>query len=172
MNVNKIDENIYEIPQKTLMARVEGKIAKFQMRVPVHIYANEYILEKIKNDRTLDQISNVACLPGIQKHAIVLSDAHQGYGFCIGGVAGTEAYSGMVSPGGVGYDINCGVRFLRTNLHLKDIESSIPNLLDTIFKNIPSGLGSKGKLSISSSELNEVLDNGLNWALDNGYAIE
>ncbi len=172
MNVNKIDENIYEIPQKTLMARVEGKIAKFQMKVPVHIYANDYILEKIKNDRTLDQISNVACLPGIQKHAIVLSDAHQGYGFCIGGVAGTDAYSGMVSPGGVGYDINCGVRILRTNLHLKDIETSIPNLLDTIFKNIPSGLGSKGKLSINSSQLDDVLDNGLNWALDNDYAIK
>ena len=172
MNVIKIDENIYEIPPKTLMARVEGKIGKFQMKVPVHIYANEYILEKIKNDRTLDQISNVACLPGIQKHAIALSDAHQGYGFCIGGVAGTDAESGMISPGGVGYDINCGVRLLRTNLHLKDINSSIPSLLNVIFKNIPSGLGSKGKLNISYSDLDNVLDNGLNWALDNGYAIE
>jgi len=172
MNVKKIDENIYEIPQKTLMARVGGKIAQFQMNVPVHIYANDYILEKIKSDRTLDQISNVACLPGIQKHAIALSDAHQGYGFCIGGVAGTDAYSGMVSPGGVGYDINCGVRLLRTNLHLKDIKSSIPSLLDTIFRKIPSGLGSKGKLNISSAELDNVLDNGLNWALDNDYAIK
>ncbi|MFX0077334.1 MAG: RtcB family protein [Candidatus Hermodarchaeota archaeon] len=172
MNVNKIAENIYEIPQKALMARVEGKIEKFQMKVPVRIYANEYILEKIKHDRTLDQISNVACLPGIQKHAIALSDAHQGYGFCIGGVAGTDAESGMISPGGVGYDINCGVRLLRTNLHLTDVKKSIPNLLETIFKKIPSGLGSKGKLNISYSELDEVLDNGLNWALDNGYAIE
>ncbi len=103
MNIKKIAENIYEIEPKTLMARVEGKIGKFKMKVPVHIYANEYILEKIKNDRTLDQISNVACLPGIQKHAIALSDAHQGYGFCIGGVAGTDATDGMISPGGVGY---------------------------------------------------------------------
>ncbi|KKM69016.1 hypothetical protein LCGC14_1455040 [marine sediment metagenome] len=103
MNIKKIAENIYEIPPKTLMTRIQGNIEKFQMRVPVRIYANNYILEKIKQDRTLDQISNVACLPGIQKHAIALSDAHQGYGFCIGGVAGTDATDGMISPGGVGY---------------------------------------------------------------------
>ncbi len=172
MNVNKIDENIYEIPAKTLMARIKGKIEKFQMIVPVKIYANEYILEKIKQDRTLDQICNVACLPGIQKHAIALSDAHQGYGFCIGGVAGTDAESGMISPGGVGYDINCGVRLVRTNLYLKDIKSVLPNLLNNIFNNIPSGLGSKGKLNISYSDLDKVLNNGVNWALDNNYAIE
>jgi len=172
MNVNKIADNIYEIPPKTLMARVKGNIEKFQMRVPVKIYANDYILEKIKQDRTLDQICNVACLPGIQKHAIVLSDAHQGYGFCIGGVAGTDAETGMISPGGVGYDINCGVRLLRTNLYLKEIKGVLSNLLNTIFTNIPSGLGSKGKLNISYSDLDKVLNNGVNWALDNNYAIE
>ncbi|MFX0006547.1 MAG: RtcB family protein [Promethearchaeota archaeon] len=172
MNVNKIDNNIYEIPPKTLMSRIKGNIEKFQMRVPVKIYANDYILEKIKLDRTLDQICNVACLPGIQKHAIALSDAHQGYGFCIGGVAGTDADTGMISPGGVGYDINCGVRLLRSNLFLNDIKNVLPNLLDRIFTNIPSGLGSKGKLNISYSELDDVLNNGVKWALDNGYAIE
>ena len=172
MNVNKIEENIYEIAPKTLMARIRGKIEKFQMRVPVHIYANDYILEKIRLDRTLDQITNVACLPGIQKHAIALSDAHQGYGFCIGGVAGTDAEDGMISPGGVGYDINCGVRLLRSNLMLNDVRSMLPSLLGTIFKNIPSGLGSKGKLNISYSDLDNVLDDGMNWALDKGYANE
>ncbi len=172
MNVNKIDENIYEIPPKTLMTRIKGNIEKFQMRVPVKIYANNYILEKIRLDRTLDQICNVACLPGIQKHAIALSDAHQGYGFCIGGVAGTDAKDGMISPGGVGYDINCGVRLLRSNLFLKDIKSVLPNLLDSIFENIPSGLGSKGKLNISYSDLDNVLNTGVNWALDNDYALE
>ncbi len=170
MNVNKIDDNIFEIPPKTLMVRIKGNIEKFQMRVPVKIYANDYILEKIRLDRTLDQICNVACLPGIQKHAIALSDAHQGYGFCIGGVAGTDAENGMISPGGVGYDINCGVRLLRTNLFFKDIKVVLPNLLDSIFNNIPSGLGSKGKLNISYSDLDNVLNNGVNWALDNGYA--
>jgi tRNA-splicing ligase RtcB len=170
MNVNKIEDNIYEIPPKTLMTRIQGNIEKFQMRVPVRIYANSYILEKIKGDRTLDQISNVACLPGIQKHAIALSDAHQGYGFCIGGVAGTEAESGMISPGGVGYDINCGVRLLRTNLLLKDVRNLLPELLESIYRNIPSGLGSKGKLNISYADLDKVLNYGVNWALDNGYA--
>ncbi len=103
MSIKKIAEDIYEIPPKTLMVRLQGKIEKFQMKVPVHIYANEYILDRIRQDRTIDQICNVACLPGIRKHAIALSDAHQGYGFCIGGVAGTDATDGMISPGGVGY---------------------------------------------------------------------
>jgi len=172
MNVTKVEENIYEIAPKTLMARIQGNIEKFTMRVPVRIYANDYILGKIKQDRTLDQISNVACLPGIKKHAIALSDAHQGYGFCIGGVAGTDAENGMISPGGVGYDINCGVRLLRTNLHLTDIKSSLPGLLDSIFRNIPSGLGSKGKLNISYSDLDKVLNDGVNWALENDYALD
>ena len=172
MNVNKVDNNIYEISPTTIMTRVGGVIEKFQMKVPVHIYANEYILDKIKVDRTLEQICNVACLPGVQKHAIALSDAHQGYGFCIGGVAGTDAEDGMISPGGVGYDINCGVRLLRTNLFLMDIKKSLPSLLDSIFNNIPSGLGSKGKLNISYSDLDKVLNFGMNWAYENDYAIE
>ncbi|MFX0035258.1 MAG: RtcB family protein [Candidatus Hermodarchaeota archaeon] len=172
MNVNKIADNIYEIQPKTLMTRIKGNIEKFQMRVPVKIYANNYILEQIKLDRTLEQICNVACLPGIQKHAIALSDAHQGYGFCIGGVAGTDAENGMISPGGVGYDINCGVRLLRSNLDLKDVRDVLPNLLNAIFHNIPSGLGSKGKLNISYSDLDKVLNNGVNWAYENDYAIE
>ncbi|MHA1149286.1 MAG: RtcB family protein [Promethearchaeota archaeon] len=172
MNVRKIEENIYEIEPKTLMARVSGNIMKFKMKVPVHIYANDYILERIRQDRTLDQIANVACLPGIQKHAIALSDAHQGYGFCIGGVAGTDAEEGMISPGGVGYDINCGVRLLRSNLEIDEIHKDLPRLLDAIFKNIPSGLGSTGKLNINFSDLDKVLNEGLNWALDNEYASE
>ena len=164
MDVNKIDENIYEIAPK--------KIGNFQMNVPVRIYANDYILNHIKLDRTIDQICNVATLKGIQKHAIALSDAHQGYGFCIGGVAGTDAESGMISPGGVGYDINCGVRLLRTSLNDIDVKSILPDLLNTIYRNIPSGLGSRGKININYSDLDELVDNGLNWSLDNGYAIE
>ncbi|TFF88454.1 MAG: RtcB family protein [Promethearchaeota archaeon] len=164
MNVKKIDENIYEISPHNR--------GKFQMKVPVHIYANEYILDKIKQDRTLDQISNVATLKGIKKHAIALSDAHQGYGFCIGGVAGTDAETGMVSPGGVGYDINCGVRLIRTNLKVEDLEGKLPNLLDTIYRNIPSGLGSEGKINPSYADLDDLVNNGLNWALENGYALE
>ncbi len=172
MNVKKVGEQIYEIPKQTLMVRVGNQIQKFNMLVPAKIYANDYIMERIKQDRTLEQIANVACLPGIQKHAIALSDAHQGYGFCIGGVAGTDAETGMISPGGVGYDINCGVRILRTNFLEKDIISSLPDLLDFIFKNVPSGLGSQGKLRMTLPELDLVLNNGLTWALENGYALE
>jgi tRNA-splicing ligase RtcB len=164
MNMKKIDDNIYEIPAH--------KIGNFEMKVPVKIYANNYILDKIKQDRTLDQISNVATLKGIRKHAIALSDAHQGYGFCIGGVAGTDAESGMVSPGGVGYDINCGVRLLRTNLYENDVRDVIEDLLERIYRNIPSGLGSEGKINISYSDLDNLADNGLKWALENGYATK
>lgn len=164
MNVKRIDENIYEIEPHSK--------GNFKMNVPVHIYANDYILGKIKEDRTLDQITNVATLKGIKKHAIALPDAHQGYGFCIGGVAGTDAETGMVSPGGVGYDINCGVRLLRTNMHVNDVKEKLPSLLDTIFNNIPSGLGSEGKININRNGLNDLLDKGLDWALEKGYAIE
>jgi len=164
MNVEKIADNIYEI--------APHKKKNFQMNVPVHIYANDYIINKIKQDRTLDQISNVATLKGIKKHAIALSDAHQGYGFCIGGVAGTDAKNGMVSPGGVGYDINCGVRLLRTNLYEDEVRDGISDLLERIYRNIPSGLGSEGKINISYSDLDNLTDNGLNWALENGYATE
>ncbi len=172
MNVNKLEENVYEIPAQTLMVRMQNKIEKFKMLVPAKIYANEYIMERIKQDKTLEQIANVACLPGIQKHAIALSDAHQGYGFCIGGVAGTDAETGMISPGGVGYDINCGVRLLCSNLYEKDIITDLPEILDTIFRKVPSGLGSEGKIKMSYSELDSVLNNGLNWALENDYAIK
>jgi tRNA-splicing ligase RtcB len=164
MTLNKIEQNIYEIPPE--------KIGKFQMKVPVHVYANKYILNKIQEDRTLDQIRNVACLKGIKKHAIALSDAHQGYGFCIGGVAATDIENGMISPGGVGYDINCGVRLLRTNLSADDLEPKIRELLDLVFQNIPSGIGSKGKLSLRKNEFNDLLNKGLNWAYDNGYATK
>lgn len=164
MELKKIDKNIYEIEPHNL--------GKFSMNVPARIYANDYILGKIKDDRTLDQISNVTTLKGIQKYAIALPDAHQGYGFCIGGVAGTDIDEGMISPGGVGYDINCGVRLLRTNMMKKDIEGHLKKLLNKIYRNIPSGLGSKGKININHSELNSLLDNGLNWALDKDYATE
>jgi len=172
MNVNKIGENIYEITPKTLMARVFGKIESFQMKVPVHIYANEEILSRIQEDRTLEQISNVACLEGVEKHVIALSDAHQGYGFCIGAVAGTEAEHGMISPGGVGYDINCGVRLLSTNFRHNSIQKKLPTLLNHIFNRIPSGLGSKGRLKIDYNQLDNVLDYGVEWALENGFAKE
>ncbi|TXT58271.1 MAG: tRNA-splicing ligase RtcB [Promethearchaeota archaeon] len=172
MDLEKIDKNIYEFPQKTLFSRIYGRIEKFEMEVPVRIFASEEILNWIFQDRTLEQMSNVACLRGTEKYVIVLPDAHQGYGFCIGGVAGTDGESGLLTPGGVGYDINCGVRLLSTNLFEKDIRNELPELLDLIYKNIPSGLGSEGRLNINNSDLKSILNTGLEWCLEKGFATK
>ncbi|MEM1722276.1 MAG: RtcB family protein [Candidatus Jordarchaeales archaeon] len=151
---------IWEIP----------KDAKKCMRVPAIIFANEELLDGMKKDQTLVQAMNVACLPGIQKNSIALPDAHQGYGFPIGGVAAVDfEEDGVVSPGGVGYDINCGVRLLRTNLSKKEVIPKLKELLAVLFREIPSGVGSEGKIRVSHSELNEVLESGVNWAIEKGF---
>ncbi|MCP4762849.1 MAG: RtcB family protein [archaeon] len=165
----KISDNIYEIPKDTKVVSVNGKIKKFDMNVSARIYANTQLMDKIKLDRTLDQLSNIACLPGIKKYAIAMSDAHQGYGFCIGGVAATDLLEGAISPGGVGYDINCGVNLMRTNLQYNDISAIMPKLTEELFKQVPCGLGSRGHLQISRSDLDRVLDSGIEWALEKGY---
>lgn len=167
--IKKIADNIYEIPRDTKVVRVHDEIKTFQMNVPARIYANEELMKQIRVDKTIDQLSNVACLPGIQKYAIAMSDAHQGYGFCIGGVAATEM-DGAISPGGVGYDINCGVRLLRTDLQIKDITALMPKIVNQLFIEVPSGLGSKGQLKITMSDLDRVLDTGLEWTVEKGLA--
>ena len=159
IQMKKIDENIWEIPQSFLPG----------MNVPGRVYADETLLEKMKFDMTLNQCANVAHLPGIYKWAITLPDGHQGYGFPIGGVAATDYEKGVVSPGGVGYDINCGVRLLQTNLTEKEIRPILPTLLDTLFKYVPSGLGSRGQIKVSHVELEKVLSDGVEWAIDRGY---
>ncbi len=139
------------------------------MRVPVIVLADEDILEKIKGDRTLQQCCNVAHLPGIYKYALTLPDGHEGYGFPIGGVAATDYEEGVISPGGVGYDINCGVRLLTTNLNEEDVRPRLTQLTETIFKNVPSGLGSRRKnFRLSVHELDRLLANGVKWILDRG----
>jgi len=146
------------------------KGARECMRVPARIFADEFLLEKMKGDLTLVQAANVACLPGIQVHSIVMPDGHQGYGFPIGGVAAMDPEEGgVISPGGVGYDINCGVRVLRTNLDIKDVKPKLGELIDEIFRNVPSGLGSTGKVRVSVQELDRVLDEGVEWAISRGY---
>jgi len=169
IKLNKIDENTYEIPKDVISVNIGGTIKKFNMLVPARIYANSVLLEKIKLDKTLEQLKNMAILPGIKKYAIAMSDAHQGYGFCIGGVAATDLNEGAISPGGVGYDINCGVRLIRTNFKLNDIKPSITKLNNILFQEVPTGLGSKGQLVISMSDLNQVLEEGVDWAIKNGY---
>jgi len=157
--LKKVDTFVYEIPANY----------KRGMRVPGRVYADELLLKKMQEDLTLEQCANVACLPGIYKFSIVLPDGHQGYGFPIGGVAAFDAEEGVISPGGVGYDINCGVRLLRTNLHVNEVREKIPELLDTLFRMVPSGVGSTGKLRLSISELENVLAEGVDWAISKGY---
>ncbi|BES82688.1 RtcB family protein [Pyrodictium abyssi] len=146
------------------------KGAKPCMRVPSIIFADDFLLEKMKGDLTLVQAANVACLQGIQKYSIVMPDGHQGYGFPIGGVAAMSIdEDGVISPGGVGYDINCGVRVIRTNLDVKDVKPKLRELIEELFRNIPSGLGSTGKVRLSVQELDRVLNEGVEWAVQKGY---
>jgi tRNA-splicing ligase RtcB len=139
------------------------------MRVPGIVFADEDLLEKMKTDRTLEQCSNVAHLPGIYKYSITLPDGHEGYGFPIGGVAAIDYEDGVISPGGVGYDINCGVRLLTTNLSEQDIRPELDKLAGVIFKNVPCGLGSRRKdFRVTSHELDRLVAEGVQWVVDQG----
>src|SRR5437660_10808432 len=123
------------------------------MKVPVTIDAYEQMLQKMLTDRSITHDVNVSTLPGVQKHVVVLPDGHEGYGFPVGGVAAMDAEEGMISPGGVGYDINCGVRLIKTNLNEKDVRPRLRDLVTELFKSIPSGVGSRGAIKLSSSDL-------------------
>jgi len=155
----KIGKNQYQIDADSNLG----------MKVPVRIYADEPLLQKMLSDRTIMQARNVASIPGIVSHGVVLPDGHEGYGFPVGGVAAMDAEEGMISPGGVGYDINCGVRLLRSNLTEQAVRSKLKDLVTDLFSSIPSGVGSKGAVKLTHSELDEVLVNGVNWAIDHGY---
>jgi tRNA-splicing ligase RtcB len=160
--IDKVDDFRYRIEKNT----AEG------MKVPVTIYANEQLLSAMVTDRTLDQAVNVTMLPGVQKHVVVLPDGHEGYGFPVGGVAATDLEEGIISPGGVGYDINCGVRLIRTNLMENDVKGVMDSLVNEIFNAIPSGVGREGIISLSKSELDELVIQGVRWAIDRGYGYE
>jgi tRNA-splicing ligase RtcB len=155
----KIGENQYQIDADSNLG----------MKVPVRIYADEPLMQKMLSDRTIMQARNVASIPGIVGHSVVLPDGHEGYGFPVGGVAAMDAEEGMISPGGVGYDINCGVRLLRSNLTETVVRSKLKELVTDLFSSIPSGVGSKGAVKLTHSELDEVLVKGVNWAIDHGY---
>ena len=139
------------------------------MRVPVTIYANENLLEKMMLDRTIRQAINVSTIPGIVGSSVVLPDGHEGYGFPVGGVAAMDAEEGMISPGGVGYVINCGVRLLRTGLKENEVRPKLKDLVTDLFNSVPSGVGSKGAIKLNQSQLDEVLVKGVGWAINNGY---
>lgn len=163
VSLKKINDTEWEIPIGTVP----------NMIVPGRVFASESLIKKMKKDRTLSQCAGVATLPGIYKYAITLPDGHEGYGFPIGGVAALDAKKGGISPGGIGYDINCGVRLIRTNLRKEEVTPKLPQLLDAIFENVPSGVGSKGKFRLKSEkELDDVLKNGVNWAVKNGFGTK
>ncbi len=160
-DLEKIRDGVYEIPSST----------RKDMRVPARIYLDDESAKTIE-DSAINQVANVACLEGIQKRSIGLPDIHFGYGFSIGGVGAFAENNGVISPGGVGFDINCGVRLIKTNLTEEDVKPHMQELVDELFKNIPSGLGSKGIKHLKESEIEDVLLNGAQWAIENGYGWE
>jgi tRNA-splicing ligase RtcB len=158
--LKKISENIWEIPK-------EGK-----MLVNGIVFASDKLINDIKKDKTLEQVKNVACLPGIIKASFAMPDAHQGYGFSIGGVAAFDLKKGIISPGGVGYDINCGVRVLSTNLTKKEFLEKRKEVLHEIKRNVPSGVGRGSSLNLSKKQLNDILKNGSKWAIENNFGVK
>jgi tRNA-splicing ligase RtcB len=156
--INKIDDSRWEIRR----SYKEG------MLVPGLIYSSESMLSQME-DQAFQQVVNVSFLPGIVGHSLAMPDIHPGYGFPIGGVAATRVKDGVISPGGVGFDINCGVRLLRTNLSEEEVRPMIEPLIYSLFSNIPSGVGSEGKIRISEKELDKALLKGAAWAVEKGY---
>lgn len=164
-NFKKVREAVWEMPKEEFTAYG----AKYKMHVPARIIASEKLLRGIESG-ALEQLRNTATLPGIQKFAIGQSDMHWGYGFPIGGVAAfDEKEGGVVSPGGIGFDINCGVRLIKTNMKAEQARPKIRQLIDTIFGLVPAGVGEKGKIRLNRSQLEELLSHGARWAVENGY---
>jgi tRNA-splicing ligase RtcB len=133
------------------------------------IYADDVLIQSIKNDKAPEQVANVACLPGIVKYSLAMPDIHWGYGFCIGGVAATDpAAGGVISPGGVGYDINCGVRLIRCDLTIADVKPRIQSLMNRLFQNVPTGVGQSGKIKFSKKELGRLMEEGSSFVIERG----
>lgn len=159
--LKKIGNCLWELPKE----------AKTGMKVPAHLFLSDKLLKEVE-EGAIEQVANIAFLPGIYKYSLALPDMHFGYGFPIGGVAALGFENGGLSPGGIGFDVNCGVRLLRTNLTEQQIRPKLKELLESIFRNVPSGVGEVGKIKLSFSELDEVLVNGAKWAVGKGYGTE
>ncbi len=159
IELRKIHDYLWEIPQHG------------GMRVPGRIYTSREMIEKyLSGEESLKQVINVAYLPGIQKYSLAMPDIHWGYGFPIGGVAATDVEEGVISPGGVGYDINCGVRLARTGLTLPQVEKRMEKIVQMLFQTVPTGVGSSGAIrKLSAKEVKRILENGSHWAVEQGY---
>ncbi len=155
----KISDVIWEIP----------KSFRSDMRVPARVYATEETLEDMLRDRSLEQAVNVTTLPGILEKAMIMPDAHEGYGFPIGGVSAMSFPDGVISPGGIGYDINCGIRLLKSDKTAEDIKDHFENLAQEIYRQVPSGVGQGGRLKLNSKEMDKVLKQGAGWVIASGY---
>ena len=160
ITLERVRENVWRLPR-------EGP-----MRVAGRVFASESLLEEIADDKTLQQLRNTTHLPGIVEPAICMPDGHQGYGFPVGGVGAIDAEDGCISPGAVGYDINCGVRMVRTSLTDDDLRGRESELVDRLFEAIPSGLGGGGVVETDRDTIDEILDRGIEWAIENGYGVE
>ncbi len=156
--VERVSDEVWEIPAS----------AKAGMLVPARIYASEDILTGM-DAGVFEQVTNVACLPGIRRYALCMPDGHWGYGFPIGGVAAFDVKEGVISPGGVGYDINCGMRLIRTNLCLQDVQPKLDRLMTELFRTVPAGVGARGFLRVNRPEFEEVMRRGARWCIDRGY---
>jgi tRNA-splicing ligase RtcB len=157
IKLKKIDNYRWEVPKAGAM------------RVPGLIFSSESLLEALHGDESVNQVANVAQLPGIVKYALAMPDMHWGYGFPIGGVAAFDMKDGIISPGGVGYDINCGCRLMTSALSIADVRPRLKELVTALFQNIPSGVGSTGQTKLTVPEEKKVLVNGTRWAVRNGY---
>jgi tRNA-splicing ligase RtcB (3'-phosphate/5'-hydroxy nucleic acid ligase) len=157
--LEQVDTCCYRIP----------KGYKSGMRVDGLIFANEQMLDALKKDQAPEQVANVAFLPGIQKASLAMPDIHWGYGFCIGGVAATDpAEGGVISPGGIGYDINCGVRLVRSNLYWQDVKAHLRNLVRELFHTIPAGVGRSGRYKFNDKEMKPLLGEGPSYVIGRG----
>lgn len=161
-SLHRVNSCLWEIPADT----VKG------MLVPARFYASEAMLDQIFADRSLQQLVHVAMLPGIRKYALAMPDIHEGYGFPIGGVAAFDPEEGVISPGGIGYDINCGVRLLKSGIFYDDIREKIPLLAKEMYRNVPSGVGHGNRITFSEKELDVVLENGAAGMVGFGYGNE
>jgi len=158
----KIEEYVYEIP----------KSFRPDMRVPARLYADEELLEAALEDRSLEQLINTATLPGVAKYTLAMPDIHQGYGPPIGGVIPSRTSDGVISPGAVGYDINCGVRLLRSNILAEEVKPIMEDIVNALFQGVPSGVGRSGDIKLSHRDMDNVLEKGSAWAVSQGYGTQ
>src|SRR3989442_4393396 len=161
MQLERVGPYLWRIP------RDEGR----GMRVPGLIVADEHLIASIRSDASLEQLANGATLPGIVRAAVGMPDIHQGYGLPVGGVVATDAEHGVISPGAIGFDINCGVRLLKTPLAAGDVATRMERLVDALYAAIPTGVGSHGALTLDGRTLDEVLARGAAWAVERGYGV-